>query len=639
MSNVLEYIEITNNGLGTFDGKKDMVIIEDYNPQTPVIRPPYIAENVANKKNNLQNPNITGYTSTLAVYNAIIPLLSASTFNYFTGTTLPTNYYNKTQVDSLFSGVTGNTGKIYNFIESGATKIKSITGTSFNTIIIYSPSGGTSNWNDINNKPSWLSGTTLNDFENNHSHSQYNLVSNFNTFTGETLSKIDYISGVTVNNYNSFTGHTSNLAIHYPMSSISINENQVTNLPTDLSYLQTQINNLAAIQSSDRIYIFQHEFSDVLGYEQLSPTVLSLTGATETVTVNGTQLVDTYITPSEGLGVTGITSGVWIIHFHAQTNIGDSSNMRFDFYKRVGNIETLLFQSGLKPITTTGVTEYQIEETHDAFTGLSLTDRLVVKVYVVTTANRTVTWTYGQSTNNAYISVPIKLNQSPIWSSIQGKPSWLSGNTLSDFENAHNHNQYYLINDFNSFTGTTLPNNYYDKSQINSYSGKTNNKIVYISGVTDNKLNTITFTTFTGTTLPANYYNKAIINGWTGGTGVYEFISYTASDITTDLAINNNAASFPVPFNCTLLGVFGALDTVCSGSTFIADIYYSGVTAFGVNKINIESGEYSSLTATNQPTLSVINWLKGVKLNTRITQVGITTKGKGLTIHLMMRRT
>jgi len=44
---------------------------------------------------------------------------------------------------------------------------------------------------------------------------------------------------------------------------------------------------------------------------------------------------------------------------------------------------------------------------------------------------------------------------------------------------------------FNTFTGTTLPNNYYNKTQINTYTGNTNNKINYISGVTNTKLSAV----------------------------------------------------------------------------------------------------------------------------------------------------
>ena len=48
-SGTLEYIEITNSGVGTFDGANDMLIVEEHNPSVPVYRPPYIAEDIANK--------------------------------------------------------------------------------------------------------------------------------------------------------------------------------------------------------------------------------------------------------------------------------------------------------------------------------------------------------------------------------------------------------------------------------------------------------------------------------------------------------------------------------------------------------------------------------------------------------------
>lgn len=63
------------------------------------------------------------------------------------------------------------------------------------------------------------------------------------------------------------------------------------------------------------------------------------------------------------------------------------------------------------------------------------------------------------------------------------------------------------ITDFNTFTGTTLPNNYYNETEINTYTGATDILI-------DTKLNTSTFTGYTATTQP-------VINGAiTGGTNV-----------------------------------------------------------------------------------------------------------------------
>lgn len=328
------------------------------------------------------------------------------------------------------SGATGANGasghtvvNYYTFIQSGATKIA--TGNT-NTVTIYTPTGAT--------LPTFLA-----------SRAVITDMSGQLTTANTTSTEIAYLFGVTSSvqtqlNNRSLTTHT-----HTSLTGLTITESQVINLPTDLGYLQTQINSLSVTQSSARIYIFQHEGSDIAGYEKLSPTVLSLTGATEVVPANNTTvLIDSYATPSGGLGVTGITSGIWTFHFHGSTNNATSSNMRFDVYKRVGAVETLLFQTALIPITSTVAnTEYQIDEAHTAITGLNLTDRLVVKVYVVTTANRTITWTYGTSANNSFVQVPIPYITTVPWSSVSAKPQWLSGTTLGAFEAQHAHASLY----------------------------------------------------------------------------------------------------------------------------------------------------------------------------------------------------
>jgi len=258
-SNILEYIEITNSGTGTLDATKDMVILEDYNPNVPVIRPPYIAENIANKKNNLNNPNTTGYTSTLAVYNALLPFnnytgtttsqiiyisgitdqkLNTITFTNYTGNTIPDNYYNKIQVDQLISG--GTSGKSYDFIASGSTIIKEVTGVTTNIITIYSPSGITGNYAPLDSFTTHTGNTNIhysqsaititenqvtnliNDLNNKsntgHTHNQYLESDTFSTYTGTTIpnnyynkSQIDSYSGKTNNKINYISGVTASL--------------------------------------------------------------------------------------------------------------------------------------------------------------------------------------------------------------------------------------------------------------------------------------------------------------------------------------------------------------------------------------------------------------------------------------------
>ena len=82
----IEYVEKTNDDLVIHNPAGETVILQDYNSVTPSPTPHYDAENVANKKNDLTNPNTTGYTSTLAVYNAL--LLKADKNVAITGITI-----------------------------------------------------------------------------------------------------------------------------------------------------------------------------------------------------------------------------------------------------------------------------------------------------------------------------------------------------------------------------------------------------------------------------------------------------------------------------------------------------------------------------------------------------------------------
>ena len=77
----------------------------------------------------------TGDTSIHFHMNDITGFTTTSDFNTYTGTTLPANYYNKTEVDGLISGFT--TG--YTFTASGACEISQVG----NNVTIYAPSGGT----------------------------------------------------------------------------------------------------------------------------------------------------------------------------------------------------------------------------------------------------------------------------------------------------------------------------------------------------------------------------------------------------------------------------------------------------------------------------------------------------------------
>ncbi len=146
------------------------------------VHPQYSLTGHTHSYNNLTDkPNLTGFTLT-------------SDFNTFTGTTLPANYYNKTEVDGLISGfTTGSTSNVI-LVGSGATEVTNISG---DTWIVYSPTGGTSGgvWGTITGT---LSGQTdlqlaLNGkSDTGHTHAQY--------LTGYTVTAGD-VTGITTSLY------------------------------------------------------------------------------------------------------------------------------------------------------------------------------------------------------------------------------------------------------------------------------------------------------------------------------------------------------------------------------------------------------------------------------------------------------
>lgn len=205
---------------------------------------------VTDKPDVALNADLTGLTQTVNSHTGdtsihfkmsdITGFTSSNDFNTFTGTTLPNNYYNQTEVDNLISGFT--TG--YTFVESGATQISVVgnqvtiysptpTGGTGSTVtlvgsgatevtqsgstwIIYSPTptGGTGSgsWNDVTDKPAWLSGTTLSAFEAQHSHDTLYqpILASLMTVTGTTDIIANTDSGKVIK-YNNTSARTVTL--------------------------------------------------------------------------------------------------------------------------------------------------------------------------------------------------------------------------------------------------------------------------------------------------------------------------------------------------------------------------------------------------------------------------------------------
>jgi len=348
----------------------------------------------------------------------------------------------------VFGGTLSGTTFLTGVTDSGVTKATFATYTGTTAPNTYKKITSVNYYTGTTAPATYKTITSVNYYTGTTAPSTYYNKTQINSYTGATNTAIGNRLLTTI--YSTYTGTT--------VPTTYYNKTQVNNYTgatqTTTNGLQTQINDLSSTISQSQTFIFEHVAADIGGYEQLNSVATVLSGATEVVTVNGTQLIGSYVTSPSGVGITGITSGIWTFHFHASTSTGNNSNMRFDIYRRRGTGETLIFQTALIPITTTSIQPYQVTTLQSASNNWIITDRIVAKVYAVNTQSRTITWAYSSSANNAYIQTPISYSQSsPQWTNVQNKPSWLSGTTLQTFQTGHAHSQYALLT--NAVTGAT----------------------------------------------------------------------------------------------------------------------------------------------------------------------------------------
>lgn len=110
---------------------------------------------------------------------------------------------------------------------------------------------------------------------------------------------------------------------------------------------------------------------------------------------------------------------------------------------------------------------------------------------------------------------------------------------------------------------------------------------------------------------------------------VHDYVNL--ADKTSALVTGQSDQDFVVPYDMTLVSVYGALSTLASSNTVI-DIKANGVSIM-LNKITIESSERSSLTASTQPAISAPSLVRGDRLTFHIDTAG--TGGKGPAVGLL----
>jgi hypothetical protein len=177
-------------------------------------------------------------------------------------------------------------------------------------------------------------------------------------------------------------------------------------------------------------FYFDNTASDIGGYEVIGKFPTAGTQVDEATVVNsGTSpvLIDSYASASTGLGGTQIDGGVWIFDIYGQVDSATgNSQIRVSVYKRTsGGTETLLFSADSPEINNTSGSPqlYEIQTVQPSF-AINATDRLVAKVYTLTTSgvNRTVTFTYQGTSFYSHFHTPLVIRHNDL-SALQGGSS------------------------------------------------------------------------------------------------------------------------------------------------------------------------------------------------------------------------
>lgn len=103
------------------------------------------------------------------------------------------------------------------------------------------------------------------------------------------------------------------------------------------------------------------------------------------------------------------------------------------------------------------------------------------------------------------------------------------------------------------------------------------------------------------------------------------------------IAVTTGTVGYPVPYNCTVLGVRGYMGTAPVGAAAIFDVNRNGVTIFGTQALRPQAAAGSN-TVAETTGMTVTSLTAGDVLTVDVDQVGSTTAGSDLTLVIRIRK-
>jgi hypothetical protein len=105
------------------------------------------------------------------------------------------------------------------------------------------------------------------------------------------------------------------------------------------------------------------------------------------------------------------------------------------------------------------------------------------------------------------------------------------------------------------------------------------------------------------------------------------------SDETSDLTTGTAKVTFRAPYAMTVTAVKANVNTAPAGSTIIVDINEAGSSILGT-KLSIDASEKTSVTAASAATITDSTIANDAEMTIDIDQIGSSTAGKGLKVHI-----
>ena len=190
----------------------------------------------------------------------------------------------------------------------------------------------------------------------------------------------------------------------------------------------------SVVAGTRSVFFLDDTASDVGGYTQLEEAPIGGAEVIDSGVCNsgsGDVLIESYITHIGIPGTTLVPAGTWRFHLWRYVDSATGvSQIRFRVYRRThpGGVETQLFTVLTGEINDLANTLQILETNQSAFT-LTADERVVVKVYCLTTSvpNRTVSYTHNGTAHYSYVETPIVL---PLdLATVQGTHPWTGKHT------------------------------------------------------------------------------------------------------------------------------------------------------------------------------------------------------------------